>query len=201
MLFLTRTILPALALAALMSAVQGGAAVAEDNHHPEGAAAPTQAQPAPQAAPAPMIGQPLGSGAFVQPSGQPDMTTGGMMPMMRPMMGPSGGMGMPFEHLEGRIAFLKAELKITDAQAPQWTAFADALRTSAKAHQGMVERSSKASAPATWLDRLALQQTALSVRLESLKALETAAKPLYAALTAEQKILADRLFAGPMGVM
>jgi len=38
---------------------------------------------------------------------------------------------MPSEHVEGRIAFLKTELKITDAQLPQWNAFADALRNSA----------------------------------------------------------------------
>ena len=43
------------------------------------------------------------------------------MPMM--------GMG---DHIEGRIAFLKAELKITDAQLPQWNTFADALRSDAK---------------------------------------------------------------------
>src|SRR5262245_57582372 len=31
-------------------------------------------------------------------------------------------------HIEGRIAFLKAELHITDAQTAQWNAVADALR-------------------------------------------------------------------------
>ena len=41
--------------------------------------------------------------------------SGGMMGMMG-MMGMGG-------HTEGRIAFLKAELKITDAQTPQWNAF------------------------------------------------------------------------------
>jgi hypothetical protein len=36
------------------------------------------------------------------------------------------------QHIEGRLAFLKTELKITDAQAPQWNAYADALRANAK---------------------------------------------------------------------
>jgi hypothetical protein len=45
----------------------------------------------------------------------------GMMPMMDPS-----------QHLEGRLAFLKTELKITEAQTPQWTAYADALRANAK---------------------------------------------------------------------
>ena len=35
-------------------------------------------------------------------------------------------------HIEGRIAFLKAELKITDAQQPLWNAVADAMRASAQ---------------------------------------------------------------------
>ena len=38
----------------------------------------------------------------------------------------------PTRHIEGRIAFLKAELAITDAQLPQWNAFADTLRARAK---------------------------------------------------------------------
>src|SRR5262245_45184860 len=44
---------------------------------------------------------------------------------MGPMMNPS-------QHVEGRLAFLKTELKITDAQAPQWNAYADALRANAQ---------------------------------------------------------------------
>ena len=36
------------------------------------------------------------------------------------------------DHIEGRIAFLKAELKITDVQMPQWNAFADTLRANAQ---------------------------------------------------------------------
>src|SRR5579862_3383633 len=45
------------------------------------------------------------------------------------MMG--GGMGMAAAmagHVEGRLAFLKAELKITDAQMPLWDKFATAVR-------------------------------------------------------------------------
>ena len=41
-------------------------------------------------------------------------------------------MGSMADHVEGRIAFLKTELKITDAQQPLWNAVADAMRASAK---------------------------------------------------------------------
>jgi hypothetical protein len=36
------------------------------------------------------------------------------------------------DDIEGRIAFLRAELKITDAQMSAWNTFADALRANAK---------------------------------------------------------------------
>lgn len=251
---LTRKMLPALALTAMMSVAQAQTTTDQDHnaHHPDGAAATTQAQPAPTPTPAPtqpipgakpgapgnapMMGQGMGSGIIVQPgaqaqggqpgmmmnmdqmrsmmggmSGQQDGQAGmmepgmmgpGMMSMMRQMMmGQQGGMGLPFEHVEGRIAFLKAELKITDAQAPQWNAFADSLRANAKAHRAMHEQMTKGGMPSSWPDRLAFQQKALATRLDSLKALESAAKPLYAVLTDEQKTLADRLLPGPMGMM
>ncbi len=223
MLFLTRTMLPAFALAAMMSVAQAQTTDQDHNaHHPEGAAATPQTQPAPAPAPsqpmqdarpsasgnAPMMGQGMGSGAIVQPGtqqpgGQPGMMMGmdRMRSMMGGMMGQQGGMGLPFEHIEGRIAFLKTEIKITEAQTPQWNAFTDALRANAKAHQAMHEQMTKDGMPSSWPERLAVQQKALSARLDSLKSLEAAAKPLYAVLTDQQKKLADQLLSGPMGMM
>lgn len=230
MTFLAPMTLPAVALAAMMSVAQAQAPTEQDHnaHHPDGTAA-TQAQPAPAPTPAPlaqgarsgapMIGQGLGSGAIVQsgnqpPNGQPGAamgmeqmrsmmgTTGAMMPMMRQMMmGQQGGMGLPHEHVEGRIAFLKAELRITEAQAPQWAALADALRASAKAHQAVHEQMTTGGMPSSWPERLAVHQKALSARLDALKIIEAAAKPLYAVLTDEQKKVADQLLSGPMGMM
>ena len=40
--------------------------------------------------------------------------------------------GMPARHVEGRLTFLKTELKVTDAQTLQWNAFADVVRANAK---------------------------------------------------------------------
>ncbi|MFP5517847.1 MAG: Spy/CpxP family protein refolding chaperone [Alphaproteobacteria bacterium] len=254
----TRTLLPAFALVAMMSAAQAQTATTPDQgqdhqaHHPGGttttqdqpAVAPTPTQPSQGARPgvpgnAPMIGEGMGSGIMVQPGAQaqggppganrPGMMMGGMMgqqsgqssmmgpgmmgpgmmeqmmPMMRQMMmgqqGGMGAMGLPFERVEGRIAFLKAELEITDAQAPQWNAFADTLRSNAKAHQAMHEQMTKGGLPSAWPERLAAQQKALSTRLDAVKALEAAAKPLYAALSDDQKKVADQLFTGPMGMM
>ena len=55
----------------------------------------------------------------------------GMMHMMGMMGRGMDGMAT-IDRVEGRIAFLRAELKITDAQADAWNGFADALRTNAR---------------------------------------------------------------------
>lgn len=223
---LTRKMLPALALTAMMSVAQAQTTTDQDHsaHHPDGAAPTAQAQPAPALAPiqaTPTQPTPGAQAQGAQPgmmnmdqmrskmggmSGQQDGQSGmmgsAMMSMMRPMMmGQQGAMGLPLEHVEGRIAFLKAELGITDAQAQPWSAFVDTLRANAKAHQAMHEQMTRGDMPSSWPARLAFQQKALSTRLDALKALETAAKPLYAVLTDEQKTLADKLLTGPMGMM
>ncbi|MBL8710365.1 MAG: Spy/CpxP family protein refolding chaperone [Rhodospirillaceae bacterium] len=56
------------------------------------------------------------------PQMQGGMMGGGMM---------QGGMMQGFRHIEGQLAFLKTELRITDAQSPQWNAYAEARRANA----------------------------------------------------------------------
>src|SRR6516165_7879063 len=111
----------ALMLAATTAVTSAQAPTAGDPHHP-----PQSATPAP--APAqPPTGQP-GMGMM---GDMPMMNMMAMMRMMRmmEMMGP----GMTaIDRIEGRIAFLRAELNITEAQASAWNAFADAMRTNAK---------------------------------------------------------------------
>ena len=60
-----------------------------------------------------------------------------MRDMMRMMMGADGmpdmrTMAAMAGHVEGRLAFLKTELKITDAQLPLWDAVADVIRANAR---------------------------------------------------------------------
>src|SRR5579863_7340479 len=119
-----------------------------------------------------------------------------MMDMMQMMMQQLGG-GMDgmvtIDHIEGRIAFLKTELKITDAQTSAWNAFADMLRASAQRMaemrnsmmQGgmMAEAGAPMSAP-NQLDRMEKMMTGA---LEAVKATKSALTPLYAEFTDEQK--------------
>jgi hypothetical protein len=125
-----------------------------------------------------------------------------MMSMMRSMMTMMGARsGMMSADIEGRIASLKATLKITDAQTPQWNRFADALRVAAKSMNGMFEQMMQPGTAATLPARLERQEKMLTAHLNSVKTLREAADPLYALLSDDQKKGADALMIGPMGMM
>lgn len=125
-----------------------------------------------------------------------------MMSMMRNMMTMMGAQsGMMSSNVEGRIASLRTELKITDAQAPQWNRFADALRATAKSMNGMFEQMMSSDIEATLPGRLERHEKMLSAHLNVLKTLREAVEPLYAALSNDQKKTADQLRIGPMGMM
>jgi len=167
------------------------------------ALAQQQAAPAPQAAPGAMMpgGMPMGMMAQGMPGGM--MPGGGGMPMMgmMGMMGPDGMGAMMARHVEGRIAFLKTELKITDAQQKLWTAVADAMRANATSMGGMPHGMAMKGSAATLPDRLASRETAMAAHLEQLRKLKAAIEPLYAAFDSDQKKTADELMSGPMGMM
>ena len=170
----------------LMLALIAGTALAQqpqhDEHHP----------PAPPAAAGPGI-----------PGGMPGAGDMSMMGMMRMMMGRDGMsmMGAMARHVEGRLAFLKTELKITDAQLPLWNAVADAMRANAKTMGDMAGGMMGGSQTATLPDKLAMREKMMTAHLEALHKFKAAVDPLYAALSEEQKKTADELLAGPMGMM
>jgi hypothetical protein len=124
-----------------------------------------------------------------------------------PMMGGQqmGGMSMMGQgmagHVEGRIAFLKAELKITDAEMPLWNAVADAIRGTAKDMAGMPNCMSMMRSSGTLTEKLVAREKAMTAHLDALRRLKAAVEPLYAALSDDQKKTADQLMIGPMGIM
>lgn len=170
----TMALVAILALSPTVSNAQSAPADQHKGHHPG------QMQAAP-AAPGTMGGGMMSGG----------MMSGGMMG--HGMMG-----GMHAKHIEGRLAFLKAEIKITPAQEAQWTKFADVVRTTAKNAQAS---SPMASKPATASERLAAYEKHLATRLETVRAVRAAFDPLYKGLSDEQKKIADELMAGPMSVL
>jgi len=200
----------ALMLAATTAVTSAQAPTTGDPHHPPQSAtpAPTPAQP---------------------PTGQPGMGMMGDMPMMnmmgrmRDMMGDMPMMNMmammrmmrmmemmgpgmtAIDRIEGRIAFLRAELNITEAQASAWNAFADAMRTNAKklaeVRASMMARldAGQQQAP-TMAERLDQQERSLLARLEGTRALKSAVTNLYGTLSEDQKKTANELLAPQMGM-
>jgi hypothetical protein len=144
----------------------------------------------------------MGQGGMMGPGGMMggDMTQ--MMSMMRNMMNMmSAQSGMMTPNVEGRIASLKTELKITDAQTANWNRFAEAMRATAGSMNSMYEQMMQ-SGPATTLPaRLERRETMLSAHLSRVKALKEALDPLYSSFTDEQKKIASGIMIGPMGMM
>jgi hypothetical protein len=108
---------------------------------------------------------------------------------------------LPSERIEARLTELKTALKITDAQQPQWNAFADTLRKHAragdermKARMAQREKGVK-RAPVTAIQRLERRQAFLASASTRTEEILATAKPLYAALSAEQQKIADDLIA------
>jgi LTXXQ motif family protein len=105
-------------------------------------------------------------------------------------------------HIDGRLAYVKAELKVTDAQGSLWDAYAVAARDNAKTMIArctamMGKRDSQISLP----DRLDQNEQLMAAQLDAMRAMDKALKPLYAALSDGQKKTADQLFWSPMGMM
>ena len=179
-------------------------AFAEDAHHPAEVTpeTPSQSAPAPatqQEAPGGMM-----SGDMMQMimrmmlSGGQSPRTGEEMGRMASSgpMGPTAQMMSP-EYVEGRIAFLRTELKVTPAQELLWEAVAEALREGARASEHIMQQRATAQ---TLLSALEGRERALSARLESVRRRRVVVEPFYAALDETQKATADKLIE-PMGMM
>ena len=117
-------------------------------------------------------------------------------------------MRLPSERVEERLATTKTALKITDAQHTVWENFAGVLRNQARAMDTRFQefRAKREAARAqggqaaqrptmTAIERLEMRQQRLAERQARLNEVITAAKPLYAALSAEQKQIADGMLA------
>jgi hypothetical protein len=166
---------------------------------------------------APMMGQ--GQGGMMDQGGM--MGRGGMMgqdmggqdmsgcPMMVDMMG-FGRRGMKMGHgamihsvpmMEGRLAYIKADLEITDAQMAAWDAYAATVRAQHATMESMQADMMKAKESGSALQRLDARIKAIESKLDSLKVLKPVTEGLYAVLSDEQKKNADQLLGGGCGMM
>ncbi|MBJ7402157.1 MAG: Spy/CpxP family protein refolding chaperone [Bradyrhizobium sp.] len=149
-------------------------------------------------------------GGMGQSGGQSQNMGGGMDDMMRMMRMMHGQMPAPkagmapeagvtasgpadvTERLEGRIAFLKAELQITDKQSADWNLLADALRSS-RQHLLDARKLLVVDEKISGSERIEHYERHLAERLEAIKAARTAFNRLYTNLSDEQKKTADAI--------
>jgi hypothetical protein len=130
-----------------------------------------------------------------------------MMQGMRMMQGMQGG-GMPHGipgpmgvlgsgDIEQVITGYKTALAITDAQLPQWNAFADALRAGAKLIQPARNAASGTAVPEQLQQRAAL----LEAEAAAMKQSVASATALYDVLSPKQRHAADLLVADHLARM
>jgi hypothetical protein len=104
---------------------------------------------------------------------------------------------LPGRHIEGRLAFLRTELKITDAQAPLWDKVAATLRDRAVKMDAAIGAFRQARSDGTRPDlpgQIEARIRSGEARIEADRTFLAAFRPLYAALSDEQKKTADELF-------
>lgn len=204
-----RNRIAAIAVSAFIAAAP---AWAVEEHHQPGAAsstpgAPAQAAPAPSGQSSPGMGMGMMGGGMGMMGGQGGMMSCPMMGMMGgQQQGAMSGMMDFAQHVEGHVAFLKAELKITEAQEGSWKPFADALRGLAKTRgmaggMGMMMGGGAAQQPVALDKTLEQQEQALAAKLEAAKTVRASYAKLAAALSEQQKAAADKLLPSYLRMM
>ncbi|MCE9639657.1 MAG: Spy/CpxP family protein refolding chaperone, partial [Betaproteobacteria bacterium] len=108
--------------------------------------------------------------------------------------GHHGQWSNPKAAVEGHLAALKIELKITPAQENAWQTFATKSRQQADVRIAQHEKISarKPDANVAAPDRLAQRTERMKQHVASMEARTAAVKDLYAVLTPEQKAIADK---------
>lgn len=133
-----------------------------------------------------------------------DWGHGGCHGMRHGGHGHMSGMFEPGRHVEGKLAFLKTELKITPEQETAWEEFADVVRRNAEARaewwqarserrEEMSEEDSKRYEAPALDERIDRGIALMEQRLAAFKEMGGAAKALYGELNADQQALADRM--------
>lgn len=145
---------------------------------------------------APMMGM-MGGGCPMMGMMGEGMTGRGMMG--RGMMeGRQPNMGAM---VEGRLAYLKGELAITDAQTEAWNIYAEAVKGRVETMQGMRQGMMDAMLKGSATDRMKARISGMESMLESMKTVGPATEKLYGVLSDDQKKIADDLIGNDCGAM
>src|SRR5271156_6573310 len=100
----------------------------------------------------------------------------------------------PQSAADQRIQALRTQLHITDAQMPQWNAFAQAMRDNATSTDALFRQRAGAAASMSALDNMKSYAQVARAYADNTEALATAFEGLYGALSDQQKLTIDTLF-------
>jgi len=103
--------------------------------------------------------------------------------------------------VDGRLAYLKGELNITDVQTESWNGYADAVKGRVNAMQDMRQDMIDAMQKGSAIERMDARIKSMEAMVQAMKAVKPATEKLYAALTDEQKKVADQLIGMDCGAM
>ncbi len=147
--------------------------------------------------------------ALIATSGIAHAQTAQNVPAPQQSQQPSPGQRQPLsadamERMhDGRIAMIKGALKMTDAQLKLWGPVETQLRARQASHAKMRQDHSASQqtpgAQSTLPDRLERRTARQAQRAEQDKTFTEALKPFFAALTEDQRVVADRLLADKGG--
>jgi len=146
----------------------------------------------------------IGGAVLAQPGGfGPGYGMGyGMGPGMMGGYGPGYGMGPQamfggyYGNVDSNLAALKEQLGITAKQDTAWQAFAKNAKQQSENRQAWFAKMQQARSAGSAPEFLAQRTEILKQRQAEAEANATALKDLYAALTPEQKAIADQSFGG-----
>ena len=99
------------------------------------------------------------------------------------------------ETIDQRIASLHDSLKITQAEETDWQAVAQTMRDNVAAMQKLASEKAQSSASMTAVDDLQTYSAFAQAHVDHLKKLTAAFTTLYNSMPAQQKKLADQVFA------
>jgi len=103
--------------------------------------------------------------------------------------------------VDGRLAYLKGALGITETQAAAWDGYVEAVRARIDGMQAARQAMIGALDEGTAIARMDARIASMESMLAAMKALKPATETLYAALSDEQKKLADDLIGLDCGAM
>ena len=107
---------------------------------------------------------------------------------------PATAPASPQDAAEQRVRSLQAELHITDAQMPQWSAFAQAMRDNAISTDTLFRQRASAAQSMSALDNMKSYAQVARAYADNTENLSAAFEALYGVLSDQQKQTIDTLF-------